>query len=47
MNEHAKATNYFKRTLKLDKDCLVAWSLMEHEYLEMKLMRLLFSHKEM
>ncbi|CAD8108126.1 unnamed protein product [Paramecium sonneborni] len=36
MNEHAKAINYFQRALKLDKDCLAAWTLMGHEYLEMK-----------
>ena len=27
---------YFKRALKLDKRCLSAWTLMGHEYLELK-----------
>jgi anaphase-promoting complex subunit 8 len=28
MNEHAKAINYFQKALKLDKECLAAWTLM-------------------
>ena len=48
MNDHAKAITYFQKALKLDKDCLAAWTLMVfkiyiniklfkgHEYLEMK-----------
>ena len=27
---------YFQRALKLDKRCLSAWTLMGHEYLELK-----------
>ena len=27
---------YFRRALKLDQACLSAWTLMGHEYVEMK-----------
>ncbi len=36
MGEHVKAVNYFRKALKLDRNCLAAWTLMGHEYLEMK-----------
>jgi anaphase-promoting complex subunit 8 len=34
--DHAKAVVYFKRAIKLDNNFLSAWTLMGHEYLEMK-----------
>jgi anaphase-promoting complex subunit 8 len=34
--DHAKAVIYFKRAIKLDPKFLSAWTLMGHEYLEMK-----------
>ncbi len=34
--DHAKAVTYFKRAIKLDHRFLSAWTLMGHEYLEMK-----------
>jgi anaphase-promoting complex subunit 8 len=34
--DHAKAVLYFNRALKLDNKFLSAWTLMGHEYLEMK-----------
>ncbi len=34
--DHHKAVIYFQRALKLDRKCLSAWTLMGHEYLEMK-----------
>jgi len=34
--EHAKAVSYFKRALKLNRSYLPAWTLMGHEYLELK-----------
>ncbi len=34
--DHAKAVTYFKRAIKLDHKFLSAWTLMGHEYLEMK-----------
>ncbi|KAJ8905804.1 hypothetical protein NDN08_002309 [Rhodosorus marinus] len=35
-NEHEKAVNYFMRALKLNRSYLSAWTLMGHEYVEMK-----------
>eukprot|EP01120_Amphizonella_sp_Union-15-10_P015448 TRINITY_DN7954_c0_g1_i3.p1 TRINITY_DN7954_c0_g1~~TRINITY_DN7954_c0_g1_i3.p1 ORF type:complete len:560 (+),score=103.78 TRINITY_DN7954_c0_g1_i3:125-1804(+) len=35
-SEHEKAVLYFKRALKLNRRYLSAWTLMGHEYLEMK-----------
>lgn len=34
--EHEKAILYFRRALKLDKAYLSAWTLMGHEYVEIK-----------
>lgn len=34
--DHYKAVVYFKRAIKLDNKFLSAWTLMGHEYLEMK-----------
>lgn len=34
--DHEKAITYFKRAIKLDSDFLSAWTLMGHEYLELK-----------
>ena len=34
--DHHKAVVYFKRAIKLDNRFLSAWTLMGHEYLEMK-----------
>lgn len=36
LGEHLKAILYFKKALKLDKNCQAAWTLMGHECLEMK-----------
>jgi len=33
---HEKAVTYFRRALKLDRDFLSAWTLMGHEYVELK-----------
>ncbi|TFY58515.1 hypothetical protein EVJ58_g6367 [Rhodofomes roseus] len=35
-NEHEKAIKYFKRATQLDRTYLSAWTLMGHEYVEMK-----------
>lgn len=35
-SQHEKAVMYFRRALTLDKNFLSAWSLMGHEYVEMK-----------
>ena len=35
-SEHEKAVNYFRRALTLDRNFLSAWTLMGHEYVEMK-----------
>jgi anaphase-promoting complex subunit 8 len=35
-SEHEKAVNYFRRALVLDRNFLSAWTLMGHEYVEMK-----------
>lgn len=34
--EHEKAITYFRRALALDPDCVAAWTLMGHEFVEMK-----------
>ncbi|KAK7404286.1 hypothetical protein VNO78_05059 [Psophocarpus tetragonolobus] len=34
--QHEKSIVYFRRALKLDKNCLTAWTLMDHEFVEMK-----------
>jgi anaphase-promoting complex subunit 8 len=36
IGDHHKAVIYFKRAIKLDNKFLSAWTLMGHEYLEMK-----------
>lgn len=36
LGDHAKAVVYFKRAIKLDYTFLPAWTLMGHEFLEMK-----------
>ncbi|RPA73025.1 anaphase-promoting complex subunit CDC23 [Ascobolus immersus RN42] len=35
-SEHEKAVTYFRRALTLDRNFLSAWTLMGHEYVEMK-----------
>lgn len=35
-SEHEKAVQYFRRALTLDRNFLSAWTLMGHEYVEMK-----------
>lgn len=35
-SQHEKAALYFQRALKLNPRCLGAWTLMGHEYMEMK-----------
>ncbi|BFZ60881.1 Anaphase-promoting complex subunit 8 [Saitoella coloradoensis] len=35
-NEHEKAVTYFRRALKLNRNYLSAWTLMGHEFVEMK-----------
>ena len=35
-SEHEKAVQYFRRALTLDRNCQAAWTLMGHEYVEMK-----------
>lgn len=35
-SEHVKAVTYFKRSLLLNRDYLPAWTLMGHEYVELK-----------
>ncbi|KAI1932946.1 Anaphase-promoting complex subunit 8 [Ophidiomyces ophidiicola] len=35
-SEHEKAVMYFRRALNLDRNFLSAWTLMGHEYIEMK-----------
>lgn len=34
--DHEKAVTYFRRALKLDRNCLSAWTLMGHEYVELQ-----------
>lgn len=33
MGDHLKAVIYFRKALKLDRNCLAAWTLMGHEVL--------------
>jgi tetratricopeptide (TPR) repeat protein len=35
-SEHEKAVKYFRRATQLDRTYLSAWTLMGHEYVEMK-----------
>jgi len=35
-SEHEKAVKYFRRATQLDRSYLAAWTLMGHEYVEMK-----------
>jgi Tfp pilus assembly protein PilF len=35
-SEHEKAIKYFRRAIQLDRTYLSAWTLMGHEYIEMK-----------
>ena len=35
-SEHEKAIRYFKRAVQLDRTYLSAWTLMGHEYIELK-----------
>jgi anaphase-promoting complex subunit 8 len=35
-SEHEKAVTYFKRALRLNRKYLSAWTLMGHEYVELK-----------
>jgi hypothetical protein len=34
--QHEKAVEYFRRALRLNANYLAAWTLMGHEYMEMK-----------
>ncbi|CAG8459500.1 4060_t:CDS:10 [Dentiscutata erythropus] len=34
--EHEKAISYFRRALQVNRNCLAAWTLMGHEYVELK-----------
>jgi anaphase-promoting complex subunit 8 len=34
--QHERAVEYFKRALRLQRTCLAAWTLMGHEYMELK-----------
>lgn len=36
MSDHEKAVSYFRRALKLNRFYLAAWTLMGHEYVELK-----------
>lgn len=35
-NQHERAVEYFRRALRLSRTYLSAWTLMGHEYVEMK-----------
>jgi anaphase-promoting complex subunit 8 len=35
-SEHEKAVTYFRRALKINRNYLAAWTLLGHEYLELK-----------
>jgi len=35
-SEHEKAVTYFRRALKINRSYLAAWTLLGHEYLELK-----------
>ena len=34
--EREKSISYFRRALQIDRNCLSAWTLMGHEYVELK-----------
>lgn len=34
--QHEKAVQYFLKALRLDRRCLSAWTLMGHEFVELK-----------
>lgn len=34
--QHEKAVTYFLKALRLDRRCLSAWTLMGHEFVELK-----------
>ena len=34
--DHEKAVKYFEKAIRLDRNYLSAWTLMGHEYVEMK-----------
>lgn len=36
LSEHEKAVTYFRKALKLNRSYLAAWTLMGHEYVELK-----------
>lgn len=36
MSDHEKAVSYFRKALKLNRSYLAAWTLMGHEYVELK-----------
>ncbi|CAG8691811.1 2066_t:CDS:2, partial [Racocetra fulgida] len=36
LSEHEKAISYFRRALQVNRNCLAAWTLMGHEYVELK-----------
>jgi anaphase-promoting complex subunit 8 len=35
-SEHEKAVTYFRKALKINRNFLAAWTLLGHEYLELK-----------
>jgi anaphase-promoting complex subunit 8 len=35
-SEHEKAVTYFRKALKVNRNYLAAWTLLGHEYLELK-----------
>ena len=35
-SEHEKAVTYFRKALKINRNYLAAWTLLGHEYLELK-----------
>jgi anaphase-promoting complex subunit 8 len=35
-SEHEKAVTHFRRALKINRNYLAAWTLLGHEYLELK-----------
>jgi hypothetical protein len=34
--QHERAVEWFRRALRLDRCCVAAWTLMGHEYVEMR-----------
>jgi len=36
IDEHDKAVQWFKRALRIDRKCLPAWTLLGHEFVEMR-----------